>query len=303
MSQLVIQVRGEVLETNFSEWKESIIGRIRSVVTELNTEEQFAQASDDVKQFKAAESALKDAKAKAISQASDIQQLFSAIDEVSAEVRQVRLILERQIKQRKSEIKEELIDQGIKAIQDYIAGLSEDFRSIDHSVYLDRAEISHVIKGRRGVEGVSTAIDQHCDQVKRQIEVMAACVANNAARIDSMPVGHKALFQDRPSLLALHMDELNKLIDQRIAVLTNESIEPASNASSDSGAYETESSATATVGGYGEKDGTDQKSLFTLTIEIYATESTVKSMIDELRSRYNNDGAIRDVRLAELATS
>src|SRR6056297_3107627 len=93
--QLSIKVRGELVSTNFEAWKQDLITQIRSVKTDLETDADFALAELSVKKFRSAEKALKTAKSSAIGQAPDIFQLFEAIDEVSAEVRAVRLQLER----------------------------------------------------------------------------------------------------------------------------------------------------------------------------------------------------------------
>ncbi len=107
MSNLVIKLSGEIQNSNFDEWKNELIQQIRAVNNELKTDSEFALATKSVKQFKAAEKALKEAKQSALEQAADINQLFDAIDAVAEETRQVRLSLERQIKSRKQEIKEE----------------------------------------------------------------------------------------------------------------------------------------------------------------------------------------------------
>ena len=54
MNQLAIKVRGEVLSSNFDEWKLELIGEIQAVNTELKTDAQFAHAQIDVKRFKVA---------------------------------------------------------------------------------------------------------------------------------------------------------------------------------------------------------------------------------------------------------
>ena len=126
MSELIIKLTGEITDTNFDEWKNDLLARLKKVNTELTTDDDFANAEADVKTIKAGEKSLKDAKTSALEQAKEIQKLFAAIDEVSAEAREARLALERQIKKRKAEIKVEIIDSGIDAVSLIISSLITD---------------------------------------------------------------------------------------------------------------------------------------------------------------------------------
>ena len=99
VNQLVITLTGTVNFSNFDEWKNDLIAQIQSTNMELVTDEDFGDASDQVKALKLAEKTLKQAKQSAIDQAEEIQKLFSAIDEITEEARQARLSLERQIRE------------------------------------------------------------------------------------------------------------------------------------------------------------------------------------------------------------
>ena len=97
MNDLLIRLNGEIQSSNFHEWKNELIGQIHSTQLDLLTDHDFADAELNVKTFKVAEKTLKNAKKVAIEQASDIQELFDAIDQVTEQARQARLTLERQI--------------------------------------------------------------------------------------------------------------------------------------------------------------------------------------------------------------
>ena len=131
MNQLVIKLTGTVNASNFDEWKKDLIFQIQSTNRELATDDDFVAASEQVKSFKLAENSLKQAKQSAIDQAEEIQQLFLAIDEVTEEARQARLSLERQIKTRKIEIKNQCIQVGIDEIQSFIDEQLGEFQCVE----------------------------------------------------------------------------------------------------------------------------------------------------------------------------
>ena len=49
MSELIIKLNGEVTDTNFDEWKNDLLTKLKQVNTELATDDDFAIAETDVK--------------------------------------------------------------------------------------------------------------------------------------------------------------------------------------------------------------------------------------------------------------
>ncbi len=217
MHELIIKLTGTIQDSNFDEWKQALIRQIQSTAKELHSDEDFAIADRQAKQFKAAEKALAQAKQSAIEQAADIQRLFGAIDEVSAEARQARLSLERQIKQRKAEIKAEIIQSGMDAVCEVLSQQSADFQFLDHATYLDKRRFESAVYGKAGTRSMTAAMDALCNQIQREVEARAADVERSGSLIDSLPEAYRMLFQDRAALLALPPAELTLTIDKRIA--------------------------------------------------------------------------------------
>lgn len=217
MNQLIIKLTGTVNSSNFDEWKKDLIDQIQSTNTELSTDDDFVKAENQVKSFKIAEKSLKQAKQSAIDQAEEIQHLFSAIDEITEEARQTRLSLERQIKSRKLEIKDQYIRSGIEQIHTFIDDQTEEFKCIDTSIYLDRSRFESAIRGKAGIKGLQVAIDNICSYIRNEISVKSVEVRNNKTKIDSLPENYKLLFQDWKTLLGLSQNELDLVIDKRIA--------------------------------------------------------------------------------------
>lgn len=222
MNQLSIKLTGEIQSSNFTEWKNDLIVQIQSTNSQLVTDDDFVVAARHVKLFKSAENALKQAKQSAINQAADIQKLFTAIDEVSLEAREARLVLERQIKIRKQEIKEQLISSGIDRVHDCIRQQNSDFQLISHTSFVDHRRFETVIKGRAGIRGIEIAIDGLYAEIKQEISLKAAEVNHNVLVLDALSSNYKMLFQDRASLLELNKQELELTIDKRIALLNEQ---------------------------------------------------------------------------------
>jgi hypothetical protein len=217
MNDLMIRLTGQITASNFESWKKELIGRIRNVKTELVQDEDFFEAAGQVKYFKQAEVALKQAKESAIEQAAEIQRLFTAIDEISAEARDMRLTLERQIKVRKEEIKRELIDEAVQRTKALLAEHSVDVQSVNHDLLLNRARYEAAIKGRSGRNGVELALNQEHQRIGLEIDRMAQRIARQAKAIDALPEKHQLLLQDRGYLLGLEPQAMETELQRRIA--------------------------------------------------------------------------------------
>ena len=217
MHELTIRLTGTIQDSNFNEWKRDLIAQIQATAKELKSDEDFVAATQQVKWFKAAEKSLAQAKQSAIEQATEIQQLFGAIDEISAEARDARLSLERQIKQRKAEIKAEIIRSGIEFVWQLISRQSPDFQALDHSRYVDSQRFEQVVRGKAGTRSMELAIDNLCAQISREILEKAAEIENNSRLIERIPEAHQFLFQDRNALLSLSSSELTLTIENRVA--------------------------------------------------------------------------------------
>ena len=140
MTDLTITLTGEVRESNFEEWKDALVGRIRAVDVDLVADDDFATANDSIRQFRDAEQTLKAAKQAALEQAADINRLFDAVDAVAEETRQARLGLERKIRARREEAKR----QTLQAHVDANAGTLDALPAAHRALFQDRAALLHL---------------------------------------------------------------------------------------------------------------------------------------------------------------
>ena len=220
MDQLVIQLKGSIDSSNFEKWKASFVAQTQAANRELISDEDYAEASKQVKWFKAAEEALKEAKHNALNQAVEIQQLFQAIDDISNEARQTRLALDKQVKERKQEIKNYHIEQGIECIQAYIEEHTngrENAEHLDTTGFLNRKRFEEACKGKAGVKGLESAIEGLCDEIKIEISQGLEQIDRNAIKLKALNSDYLVLFQDKSSLLSLPENALEQEIQTRIA--------------------------------------------------------------------------------------
>lgn len=116
---LHIEVTGMVTASNLAQWKEAAIAVFQGISTDLQTDQDFADADKTVKWCSDIEDQLKAAKQHALSQTASIDELFRTIDAISAEARAKRLELDKLVKARKESIKAEIVAAGCASVRSH----------------------------------------------------------------------------------------------------------------------------------------------------------------------------------------
>jgi hypothetical protein len=294
MKQLLIRVTGEVNTSNFDEWKQDLIAQIQATNTELTTDEDFIEATRQVKWFKTAETALKQAKQSAVEQADQIQLLFSAIDEVSGEARQARLSLERQIKQRKQEIKDAFIAFGIGRIQGAIDQQGDLLNASGILTYLDRRRFEAALRGKTGTKGLQQAIDLLCQTIEREIAERATLVHHNRQRITALPSEQQLLFQDADVLVHKSSSDVEQEIHRRIT--RYEESRMALKAAEDSGANPA-IALPPTVNLAASPVEHQPLQTFHITLELSTNKDRAMAIARALRQQYQQSEEVTGIRL------
>lgn len=315
MNQLIIKLTGTVNSSNFDEWKTELIGQIQAVNIELISDNDFVVASEQVKSFRSAEKSLKEAKQSAIDQAVEIQQLFSAIDEITEEARQARLSLERQIRARKVEIKQNYIQSGLDEIQGYIDEQIDELKNCDLSQFLKPGRFESAVSGKAGISGLEKGIDQVCNVIKGEISEKVVTIYNNKTKIESLAQAHKILFQDWKSLICSSENELESEIDKRTArydyelakreaerlaselnktdIVTDEVV-------ATSGLIQQNNLQGATEENEAVTDQTQQKEKYRVLIDLWSTLDKAKQIAAAIESEYVDDPAIQLIKLMKI---
>lgn len=300
MSELIIKLKGEITDTNFDEWKNDLIAKLGKVNTELSTDDDFANAESDVKAIKAGEKSLKDAKATALEQAAEIQKLFDAIDTVSSEARDARLALERQIKKRKAEIKDEVVDAGLEAVKGYLQKQSEALQSLRHS-WLERSAFEDEIKGKRTTSSMQKAVLGLSEKIKTEISDREASINDNQKVIDNIDEQYSAVFQDEQSLLLMESHALKSTIEERIEYFEAEKKkQPVEAAAEEKPLESNEGNAAEPEETESEEEAhihpADQSHV--ISIEVFAEIDDAQTLFDEIDDQYSSREIVGEIKLS-----
>lgn len=308
MNALQIKLTGEVTDTNFEEWKKDLLAQIASSKRELSTDDDFAIAESDVKVIKAGEKTLKAAKQSALDQAAAIQKLFAAIDEVTEEARQARLALERQIKSRKEEIRDEIVDDGMQQIEDHLKQQNEPFHEVNRDRFMDRQTLEDTTKGKRSAGSMQKAIDSAVAEVKEKIALKWASITANQKILDAIDSKYTLIFQDPNALLAMSDEDLQSTIKKRIEFFEEEQAKQKAIEEAEAAARPIEAETPVDDSEPPTEDepeepeeepeiAGDVQGRFTISLEVFAEESRANELLDELEGRYGHREIIGEIRL------
>jgi putative phage-type endonuclease len=125
LPSLHIEVTGMVTASNLDEFKGTALAVFRGIKTDLQTDQDFADAEKAIKFCKDAEERLESAKSHALSQTESIEELFRTIDAIKEEARTVRLKLDKLVKVEKDNRKYEIVTKAMAEYRDHIDGLNK----------------------------------------------------------------------------------------------------------------------------------------------------------------------------------
>lgn len=299
MSELIIKLKGEVTDTNFDEWKNDLIAKLAKINTELSTDDDFANAESDVKAIKAGEKSLKNAKASALEQADEIQKLFAAIDEVSSEARDARLALERQIKKRKEEIKVEIVDSGIEAVESHLQQQSDTLQTLNHA-WFNRTSFEEEIKGKRTTTSMQKAVSGLVEKIKLEISDRQTLISENQKVVDDIDKQYSALFQDEQSLLLLEGEALKATIEERIEYFEAEQKKQTKETAPEKPEQKAEDIETEHTEANTDVQATihpaDQSHI--ISIEVFADVDAAQELFDEIDDKYSSRNIVGEIKLS-----
>lgn len=196
---LSLRVEGRVLASNLDAFKagaESFIARLPKA-SELETDQDFADAEAAVKACGEAESRIKAAKDAALAQMADVDAVLRAADAVAETIRAARLALEKVVKAEKENRRAAIVSAGVQSVLAHYISINATLGeySIGAPASLS-SELGAAIKGKRTISSITDAVD--------------AAVAN--AKIEASQQADKV----RASIVVLdeHQDALHLLPDR-----------------------------------------------------------------------------------------
>ncbi len=212
---LLVEVAGGIRKSNLPEFREHALAVFASINTDLNSDQDFADADVTVKWCSGIEEKLELTKSHVLSQTQDIEQLFIAIDEMKEAARKTRLSLSNQIDTRKKAIRAEIVSDTQQKWIDHLATITNNLDG--YSLPKISIDIAGSMKGKRTITTLRSAANDELARAKIEANRIAEQVRGNIKLLDDLAEEHQFLFNDKNQLIQKDADSLTAIVKLRIA--------------------------------------------------------------------------------------
>lgn len=208
------KMNGLALVSNLDEYKAKALELVEKSKKPLDTDQDFADAENMVKVFKASEGKISAMAEQVLGEVSSIDTFVKDLKFIGEQIRQARLATEKQVKLRKDEIRLDLVT---KANNELTSLLFEEGAKFNVN-YPVSANFSAAIKGKRTVESMQSAINDAMANAKVELSTLAKRVGDNFATLeDNAYCEYKFLFSDWKDIAFKSCDDFLMLVKARIA--------------------------------------------------------------------------------------
>lgn len=212
---LDIQITGNIVASNFVIWRDIVLERINTINTDLQTDQHFADAAKMVTFLDDGEKRIELVKQQAQSQASSIDEVFRALDDIKAEMRTKRLELNRLVEARKETLRAEILQGGKEALAAHIMALNTRLGKPYMPIIV--ADFASAMKGKKTIDSLRNAVDTTLAKAKIEANTAADRIDANLKTLRELATNHAFLFADTAQLVLMANDHLTLLVNSRIA--------------------------------------------------------------------------------------
>ena len=212
---LVVQTEGKVVSSNLMAYQKAAEKFLSTIKTDLQDDQDFADAEYNVKFCGEAEAKLEHAKAAALAQTSTIDEVMRTVDHIKAQFRAKRLELEKLVKTRKEQIKETILNDGRRAYAEHVAALEAEIAPI--RLQLAAPDFAGAMKAKRTLASLHDAVGTTLANAKIAANTQAADYRAKQAWCREHAANYGFLFMDMASIIGKPIDDFQLVINTRIA--------------------------------------------------------------------------------------
>jgi predicted phage-related endonuclease len=211
---LVVQTEGKVISSNLMAYKVAADRFLAGIKTDLQDDQDFADAEYNVKFCGEAEDKLELAKAAALAQTSSIDDVLRTVDHIKEQFRAKRLQLEKLVKVRKEQIKETILNEGKRDYADHVAALEKEIAPL--RLALPQPDFAGAMKSLRTLSSLHNAVNTTLANAKVAANQQAADYRAKQAWCKEHAAGYGHLFMDMAQIIGKAMDDFQLVITTRI---------------------------------------------------------------------------------------
>lgn len=208
------KMNGLALESNLEAYKQAATDLVALSEKALESDQDFADAEARQKVFTKAEKDIKDACDRVMGEIDSIDTFVKDMRFISEQIRQARLAEGKQIKARKEELREEILN---KANQEASNALNEAMAKVNAKLPNFDFNPAGAMKGKRTIESLQGAADGEVAKAKIQINEFVELAMGNTLHLSTQAQGYDFLFNDWAQIAFKPTEDFKMLVTARIA--------------------------------------------------------------------------------------
>jgi predicted phage-related endonuclease len=213
-----VQVTGSiVVADNFKTFEVALREFIdKRLIRKPTTDQDFADLDQQIKALKAAEAALDGAEAQMVAQVKSIDDAKRIKDMLVKLARDNRLMAEKLLEARKTEIREEIVAAARRALHEHAAALASECAPAALNL-AGVGDFAGAIKGKRTVQTLRESCDAELARARIALDNQARGIRANLVAFRELAAGREVLFADLGMLAHKQADDFGAAVRQRIA--------------------------------------------------------------------------------------
>ena len=211
---LDVKVTALISNSNVQGFAEKVSEFINSLNTSPETDSQFGEAEQQVKYIRSVEKKITEVEKSIDAGAQDIDSLRETLKTIKKSLASTRLELDKQVKSRKEEIRQEILSKANSQIEKAEREAEEKVNAPLPSV---GADVYEAMKGKRTIESLQDAADTEVAKAKIQINEFVELAMGNALHLSTQAQGYDFLFNDWAQIAFKATEDFKTLVTARIA--------------------------------------------------------------------------------------
>ena len=209
--QLVLRITGSVQQSNLKEFESAAMSVIAGIKTDLQTDDDFAEAENNIKSCKLIEIRVGQARNDALQSTKEIADLVNAVERIERKFRDTRLTLERQVKNEKEKRKSEIVAEAVRKIEKSLS-----LSRVKHGFSVNFQAINEAVKGKKSISKMREAVEEVVVVQLAELSVLEANFAANTIEIERSESEFPGLFPDKKNLALSDPEVVTAMIEARV---------------------------------------------------------------------------------------
>jgi len=210
--ELVLRITGGVQSSNLAGFEKDALEVIGNINTDLNTDQDFVEAEQNIKSCDLIETRIHNARQDALTSTEDIAALITTTERLEAKFREVRLVLNKKVKSEKNRRKFEITSTAIDILDKLITS-----SRLAQSFLINREGINNAVKGKRSLGAMQKAVDIVVDEETILLNSAIDNFTNNMGIIAKAEKEYPGLFPDKDNLALSSLEVVASQVESRVA--------------------------------------------------------------------------------------